>query len=141
MSTVFRYVMMTLGTVALALASAASFAQSNEELPEITVKAETPVVRDGFDANHRPVEIVQLSRRVGYADLNVGTHSGAVELQQRVEMAAKVVCDELERSYPNSTETDLQAGTCVQEAINSAKAEVDAAIAAAERAHQGEGQQ
>ncbi len=141
MSTVFRYVMMALGAVALALASAVSFAQSNQELPEITVKAETPVVRDGFDANHRPVEIVELSRRVGYADLNVGTHSGAVELQKRVEMAAKVVCDELERSYPNSTESDLQAGTCVQEAINSAKGEVDAAIAAAEKAHQGEGQQ
>ena len=141
MSTVARHVMITLGAFTLALVSAACFAQSNEELPEIAVKAEAPVVRDGFDANHRPVEIVQLSRRVGYADLNVGTHSGAVELQQRVEMAAKVVCDELERRYPNSTETGLQAGTCIQEAINSVKAEVGAAIAAAEKARQDEGRQ
>ncbi len=136
MSIVFR-----LATVAaamtLALTSAVSFAQSNGKVPEITVMAETPVVKGGFDADHEPVEIAQLSRRVGFADLKLGTRSGARELHRRIEMAAEVVCDQLARHFPTATEEELPHGSCVEEAISSAKAQVDAAIAAAEKAMHG----
>jgi UrcA family protein len=68
--------------------------------------------------------------KVSYADLNIGTNSGAVELQKRVKDSATHACAQLKKLYPNSVEPDPP---CVQAAIKNAMAQANKAIAAAEK--------
>lgn len=134
MTTTFRSALGLLGAVALIATSALTVARSDELLPEVTVTAYQPVSKLGRDANGRPIEVVRLSRAVSYADLDLSTYTGATELQARVKTAAKAVCKELEDMYPEGNEAGLPAGSCVQEAINSAAPQLKVAVSNAEKA-------
>lgn len=134
MTTIIRSTLGVLGAFALIAMSALTVARSEGLLPEVTVTANKPVTKLGRDANGRPVEIVQLSRAVSYADLDLSTYTGATELQARIKTVAKAVCKELEDLYATSSEAGLPSGSCVQEAINSATPQLKMAVAAAEKA-------
>jgi UrcA family protein len=69
--------------------------------------------------------------KVSYSDLNLGTHSGAVELEKRIKDSATKACQQLAKLYPETTEGDTP---CVQGAVKSAMAQANKAIAAAEKA-------
>lgn len=134
MSMIFRFTMTALVASALTMTSTVTFAQMNSsELPEVIVEAETPVAGAGRDARGFPIEVVQLSRRVSYADLHIGTHSGAIELHKRIETAAKAVCEELKRVYPHGSEENNPSGSCIRDAIKNAMPQANAAIAEAEK--------
>jgi UrcA family protein len=68
--------------------------------------------------------------KVGYSDLNLATHSGAMELQKRVKDSATKACTQLAKLYPTTVETDP---TCVTTATKNGLAQADKAIAAAEK--------
>ena len=98
---------------------------------EVTVIAERPTVhvvgaKMGASAQ---TEIIELRHRVSFADLDLVTVAGAKTLQTRVANAAKAACEELNKLYPLKE----RESTCAADAEKAAKAQVDAAIAAAGR--------
>ncbi len=127
---VSRLMHRSLIAAAIGAMTAAAVAQ---QLPEVTVVANKPVLAQGRTASGHPVEVVQLSRAVNYADINVASHIGAKVLQQRVTDAAKAVCDELATLYPTGTSHELGTGSCVTDTVNATAPQVQAAIAAAEK--------
>lgn len=76
------------------------------------------------------VPALSIVYKVSYADLNIGTNSGAVELQKRIKDSATQACAQLKTLYPTSVETDPP---CVQAAIKNAMGQANRAIAAAEK--------
>ena len=79
-----------------------------------------------------PDQLVSVTRRVSYADLDLSTSSGAKQLEMRVNEAANSLCEELERrvaSFPNLTERL----TCVKGAVADGMEHARAAISAAEK--------
>jgi UrcA family protein len=81
---------------------------------------------------HRlPVYSVTVERNVSYADIDLGTPSGATELQNRVDDAAKEVCAELDRKYPKSVYPPISdTRHCVETASKEGQARAQEVIAA-----------
>jgi len=75
-------------------------------------------------------EVISISQRVSYADLNLATTSGSREMEARVRNTAKALCEKLERKYSLSGSA---ADTCVRNTINKGMADVRTAIDAAEK--------
>ena len=73
---------------------------------------------------------MSIAYRVGYADLNLATHSGAVELEKRIKESAAQACEQLKKLYPETTEGNPP---CVEGADKHAMAQANKAIAAAEK--------
>ena len=111
-------------TVAAITCFAASSPGSAQQVPEVVVEA--PHV-DTTTVKGAPA--LSIVYKVSYADLNIGTHSGAVELQKRIKDSATQACAQLKKLYPSSVDTDPP---CVQTAIKNAMAQANKAIAAAE---------
>jgi UrcA family protein len=128
----FRRAAFALLAVGVSLAGAATAAQ---QLEEITIEGSriTKEVVGRSSSTGAPIELVTLARHASYSDLDLSTHSGALELQKRVELTAKAACKELDQLFPFSVSSS---GTrsCMDKAVNSAKAQVQAAIKSAEEA-------
>jgi UrcA family protein len=77
----------------------------------------------------RNLPAMSISYKVSYADLNLATHSGAVELENRIREYAGKACEQLAKLYPETTEGNPP---CVEGAVKSAMAQASKAIAAAE---------
>lgn len=127
-----RFVSGSLMATALAVMAGGALAQSSA-MPEVKVVADKAVTAKGRTAAGRPVEVIQLSHVVAYADINIATASGAAVLQQRVKDAATSVCKELEKLYPTGTSAELGTGSCVTDAVRATAPQVQAAIDAAEK--------
>ena len=126
---------MKVGIVQVALATVGFLSASGLCLAEQTseIMVEAPHVEKTKQPGEMGQQLTAISivNRVSFADLNLGTHSGAVELQKRIKESATKICAQLVKLYPESSE----GGTpCVQGAIKSAMAQADKAIAAAEKA-------
>jgi UrcA family protein len=67
-------------------------------------------------------EVVQLSRKVEYADLDLSQMNGAKVLYQRLRGAARLVCAPLEG---RDLQQDRLHSTCVHDAIASSVAQVN----------------
>ena len=67
-----------------------------------------------------------------YSDLDLSTHSGAVELEKRIKDAATQACHQLGVLYPNSTE-GVGKESCVEGATNKAMTEANKVITAADQ--------
>ena len=82
--------------------------------------------------SHRlPVYSVTVERQVSYAGLDLSTSSGAMELQNRVDDAAKEVCAELDRKYPKSVYPPISdTKHCVDTASKEGQARAQEVIAA-----------
>src|SRR6476620_7094443 len=59
-------------------------------------------------------EVISISQRVSYADLNLVTASGSREMEARVRNTAKALCEKLEQRYPYSGTT---AESCVKNTV------------------------
>lgn len=76
-------------------------------------------------------QIVSLTRRVSYADLDLSTYSGAKQLEERVHEVANTLCGELERrsaSFPNAVARQA----CIKGAVADGMEHVRAAVAASQ---------
>lgn len=121
---------MRVGTFHLALAPVGCLALSGPSLaqqaPEVVVEA--PHVVTTTQRGDR--ELYSLVYKVNYADLNLATHSGAVELEKRVKDSATKACAQLRKLYPFSEDTNPP---CVDTATKKAMTQANQAIAAAEK--------
>jgi UrcA family protein len=109
-------------TVACLAVSWPSLAQP---VPEVIVEA--PHVHSTTDKDGRLYALVY---KVSYADLNLATHSGAVELEKRIKDSAAQACAQLKTLYPITDDTDPP---CVSAATKNGMAQANKAIAAAEK--------
>ena len=107
---------------------AAALADNAMETITITAGVMTKTVIE-HSAVGVPTELVTVAHRVSYADLNLATHSGAVALKRRVETAARLACEQLDKLYPNE-EPELP--RCIHKAVKQASSQVDRAIITAE---------
>lgn len=103
-----------------------AFAQS--EPGTITVIAPRTINTVGRSAIGAPIQDISMSRAVSYTDLDLRTPAGQGELANRITVAARDACDQLDREYPNGTP---DRATCVQKARASAQGQIDRAIAVA----------
>jgi UrcA family protein len=99
---------------------------------EIVVEAaQAPAAPQTGPGSRERLPVVSVDWRVNYSDLDLSTHSGATELQNRIRNSATQACQQLARLYPNSTESK---GGCVENATKNAMEQANKAIAAAEKA-------
>ena len=102
-----------------------------QQTPEVVVEAPRAEKTTQRGPMGRPMPVLSIVYRVSYADLNIATHSGALELETRIKDSAKKACDQLAKLYPESVEG---ATPCVQGAVENAMAQASKAEAAAEKA-------
>jgi len=72
---------------------------------------------------------MSIEYKVNYSDLNLATHSGAVELEKRIKASATQACDQLAKLYPETVQGDPP---CVTAAVKNAMAQAQRLIHAAE---------
>ena len=77
-----------------------------------------------------PVEVISISQRVSYADLNLASTSGSQAMEERVRNTARTLCEKLDQKYPLS---GVEVETCVRSTVGKALADVRTAAAAAEK--------
>lgn len=110
----------------------ATNALAADQLQEIIVHAGPLVTRStvgrapGTDA---PVERVMVEHYVSYADLDLVKNAGVLALNKRVQAAARVGCQQLDKLYPTEP-PNLQ--DCMRDAIRGASQQVQSAISAAQ---------
>ncbi|MGB8365023.1 MAG: UrcA family protein [Rhizomicrobium sp.] len=81
-----------------------------------------------------PIEVISLTRRVGYSDLDLTTVSGVTELKRRINDTAKDACKQLDTLYPEALYPPLTPKVdCVETAVDGAMAQANVAIAAAHK--------
>jgi UrcA family protein len=129
---------LTLGTNLLAavlaggalMAGAPAMAQ---QVSEITVVAPHAVhQRTSSTPSGVAVEVVSLTRRVGYGDLDLATPSGVAAFTARIAETAKQACSQLDTLYPDSRyPADPANQDCVKTAIDHGLAQATIVIASA----------
>ncbi len=117
-----------LATIAGLALSGLSLAQ---QIPEVIVEAPHVEKTTQSGPMGRRMPAMAISYRVTYGDLNLATHSGAVELEKRIKESATKACEQLAKLYPEGSEGNPP---CVEGAIKNAMAQASKAIAAAEKA-------
>ena len=106
--------------------------QAAEQIEEIIVQA--PFVRREVGksgTSGAKIEVVELRRRVSYADLDLSMEADVTELETRIETIAKEACDQLSEMFPLSKMDRVEKGRCIKGAIADTEVQVEAAIAAA----------
>jgi UrcA family protein len=113
--------LVTFALAALAIVGARAYA---DEPDRITISA--PVVKtvDRDDATGAPITQTTITARVQYDPVTLTLNSGAATLQDSVNEAARKACDSIDPFDPDD-------GSCVRRAVESAKPQIDAAVAKA----------
>ena len=111
------------------MASAAALAAAT---PEVTVEAARQAKVEVIERSASGVttQLITLTRRVSYKDLNLTIVAGENELTKRVNDTAKSACKELDDLYP-LTRSPAESAACVKKATDDAMVQVRAAITAA----------
>ncbi len=129
MKTKVSGISLSLLAAGLVLTSAAAVAQTTTEIIVEAPRVERTNERTTVGA---PIDVISVTHRVSYKDINIGTHAGAKALEQRVSDAAKAACKEIDKLYPLMTPAVGQPA-CDKQAFNNAMVQVRAAVAAAEK--------
>jgi len=109
---------------AIALVSARAHAAEPNQLDPITVSAPATKIVDRDAATGAPIEQVTITARVQADPAALRTNYGALMLNYSVLDAARKACSAADPLADDD-------GTCVNDAVESAKPQVDAAIARA----------
>jgi UrcA family protein len=75
-------------------------------------------------------QIISISQRVSYADLNLASTAGSREMEERVRNTARTLCEKLDQKYPLS---GVDVITCVRNTVSKSMADVRTATTAAEK--------
>lgn len=103
--------------------------QASEEIEEIIVR--TPIEHHEFGrAVGVKAEIIELKRRVSFADLVLTKHADVNELDTRIEAAAKESCEKLSNMFPLNWKGSAEMRRCAKNAIANAAKQKELAIAA-----------
>jgi UrcA family protein len=105
--------------------------QGAEPMEEIVVEA--PIVRRqvGRSAAGAKIEVIELRRRLSYADLDLSKDADVTELKTRIETTAKESCEQLSDMFPLNPSDTSEIHRCTNQAVNGAEEQVQTAIAAA----------
>ena len=106
--------------------------QAAEEIMEEIV-VEAPIVRRqvGRTAIGAKIEVIELKRRVGYADLDLSKDADVAKLKARIKTTAKESCEQLSDMFPLDPSDRREIQSCTDQAVDGAEEQVQAAIAAA----------
>ncbi len=119
------------GTGAAAVAEAEDAGQQ----AQVTVQASHVKRKEiGVSESGAPIELIQLSRRVSYADLDLSSTQGAAVLDKRIEATARAACQQLKTLYPLE-QWDTDTSTCVADAVRDAKKQAEVALMEARDRH------
>jgi len=125
---------MKVGTLRIALATIGALVVGGPSLAQQSseVIVEAPHVEKTTQPGPmgRRMPALSIVYKVNYADLNIATHSGAVELEKRIRDSATQACQQLAKLYPDTIEGKTP---CVEGAVKGAMEQAKKAIAAAEK--------
>ena len=110
----------------------ASAQQATEEMEEIVVQA--PVERQNVgvaSTTGARIELIELRRRVYFADLDLSKNADVAELKTRITTTAKESCKQLSDMFPLDTSDRHEIRQCTDKAVDGTEEQVQAAIAAA----------
>jgi UrcA family protein len=101
-----------------------------QQLDEVIVSAQRIVAtsRVGQSSSGIPDELISISFRINYSDLDLTKSADINTLQSRLEAAARSGCAQLDKLYPF---TPHEAPKCVKKALADSSAQLEHAIAAA----------
>ena len=101
-----------------------------DDMGSVTVQATRVVSQKtvGRTASGIPIVDISLSYGVSAKGLDLASHAGFMELEKRVNDAAKSACQELSRQYPEATPSDAD---CAKNAAAKAMVRVNELAAAA----------
>jgi UrcA family protein len=118
---------MAAGSIAVALSSGIAAAQ---QVQEVTVQASRIIEKPAGRSNSGvPIVDVSLAYGVSYAGLDLASHRGVMELERRVNSAARRACKELGRDYPYvGAPSDAE---CAKTAVDKAMIKVNELAASA----------
>ena len=111
-----------------------AIAQQVVEKAQETIVVEAPIVRHQVMQSRTTgasTEVIELRRRVSYADLELGNQSDVAELETRIEATAKDACKKLSDMFPLSPSDRDEIRRCTNQAVDGAKEVMQEAIAAA----------
>jgi len=106
--------------------------QAAEENEEIVVQApfqRREIGRSGVTG--AKIELIELRRKVSFADLDLRKQSDVAELEARIEATAKQTCKQLSGKFRLSSSDKVEDMRCVKDAVAGTEVQVEAAIAAA----------
>jgi len=112
---------LTLLAAGLAIAAGSAVAQPMEV---VTVEAARSATV-GQSTTGIPIREVTIRSRVSYADLDLTSAYGALQLENRVKETAKASCEQIKVQIPAEGSTDE---TCIKDAVDGAMKEARAAI-------------
>ena len=104
--------------------------QASEVMKVVVVGAPITVRQVGQAYIGAKIELIEIKRRVSYADLDLSKQADVIELEIRVETIAKESCEKLSAMYPLDPDSAIERRSCINQAINSAEDQVQAAILA-----------
>lgn len=137
-SLIFGIAVAILPATGLLLATDSVLAQQTDEkvvgaaVEEVVVEA--PVVQRKITARGSSgytTEVVQLRKKVSYADLDLARESDAQELHKRIEMTAKEACEALKATFRRGEKDAADVYRCTMLAIKNTEKEFESVIAAA----------
>ena len=125
--------LLALAVTALVFKTDPAIAQqaAEEVIEEIVVQA--PIVRRqvGRTAIGAKIEVIELRRRVSYADLDLSKDADVTALKARIETTAKESCEQLSDMFPFDPSDRREIQSCTNQAVDGTEKQVQAAIAAA----------
>ena len=111
-----RVIRSTVLGVGLTIAASATMAQPLEVVTVEAARATTV----GQTMHGVPIDEVTIRSRVSYADLDLTTATGALELENRIRATAESNCKKLEVQFPAEGSSDA---ACVKNAVDAAMQE------------------
>jgi UrcA family protein len=111
-----RAVRSTLTGIALAVAASAAVAQPMEV---VTVEAARSTTV-GQTMHGVPIDEITIRSRVSYADLDLTTASGALELENRIRATAESSCRKIDVQFPAEGSSEA---ACIKNAVEAAMQE------------------
>ena len=109
---------------AVALISARAQADDPAQVDQVTISSPTVNIVGRDSATGAPITETMKTARIQYDPVTLTTNSGVALLRDSVRESARKLCDSIDPLDPND-------GTCIRAAVDSAKPQVDAAIARA----------
>jgi UrcA family protein len=116
-----RTSLVTLLTAGLAIAAGSAVAQPMEV---VTVEAARSA-KVGQSSFGVPIREVTIQSRVSYADLDLTSATGALELENRIKATAKSACEQIKVEIPAEGSSDA---ACIKDAVDGAMKEAHKVI-------------
>lgn len=119
-------------TASAVMLAGTSVTLAQEQLQEVIVHAGPLVTKSVVGravGTGAPIERVSVDHYVSYADLDLVKNADVVTLNRRVQAAAHLGCQQLDKLYPTQP-PNLQA--CMHDAVQGASQQVKSAISAAQ---------